>query len=346
MKKNLLMMALWVLVLGMSGCVNLDWNSILTGQRKQLSSNNQMMIEQALLEKHPGWNRQDIEVVIKKIDRGYATGSVGDKGGGGAGWLAYRENGEWQIVYEGNSVPLCDMVQSYGFPTTVVNKCWDEQNNEEVDLTDNNQKAQNSGVDEELLLNKAVEEYLVDGDMITDITVNSIEGDYAEGSVTLDNDNGGWWLAVKENDGWQVVALGSDIIDCQTVEQYGFPSDMVMVCYDDTTNDSKVLLTKSDIDKYVQEVSAKMGWKIGKISDMDFDWEEYSGVVTVEGRGATFEIDANDWQAVEEAVVDAGYEPDTNNYAKTSIGFYVKDILLCDVAQSTATMGVIRCGAR
>ncbi|MCJ7827609.1 hypothetical protein MUP65_00480 [Patescibacteria group bacterium] len=51
---------------------------------------------------------------------------------GGALWLAYRQNGVWEIVFDGNGTIPCSTVDQYQFPVAMVAECWDEVNQQPV----------------------------------------------------------------------------------------------------------------------------------------------------------------------------------------------------------------------
>ncbi len=68
-----------------------------------------------------------------------------------------------------------------------------------------------------------------------EITITQETESYAKGSVKfLPNEEGigGMFLAVKVNDEWQIIFDGNGSVDCKSLENYGFPEDMLEnFCY-------------------------------------------------------------------------------------------------------------------
>lgn len=71
------------------------------------------------------------EVVLEVQDefKVFAKGSVRFEGEMGGGmWLAYRDNEDWRIVYDGNGTVPCSAIDQYDFPISMAPECWDEVN--------------------------------------------------------------------------------------------------------------------------------------------------------------------------------------------------------------------------
>lgn len=69
----------------------------------------------------------DVSLEINESDGTHASGVVKFAGDiAGAWWLAVKENGSWKIVADGNGVVMCDDIDPYNFPTSMVPECWDE----------------------------------------------------------------------------------------------------------------------------------------------------------------------------------------------------------------------------
>jgi len=71
----------------------------------------------------------------------------------------------------------------------------------------------------------------------TTVTVNSNDGTYAQGLVKFAGEvAGGWWLAVKANDGrWGIIAEGNGTVSCADIAGFNFPASMVPECWDENT---------------------------------------------------------------------------------------------------------------
>lgn len=67
------------------------------------------------------------------------------------------------------------------------------------------------------------------------VTIKEITSEYASGTVLL-NGEGGWFLAAKENDDWQIVDDGNGVVLCDVVAKYNFPKSMVPECVDKNGN--------------------------------------------------------------------------------------------------------------
>lgn len=66
------------------------------------------------------------------------------------------------------------------------------------------------------------------------ITVNKIQGDFAQGAANdPDARGGGQWFAAKVNGEWKLVYDGNGMITCDQLEDYPeFPADLIPACFD------------------------------------------------------------------------------------------------------------------
>ncbi|KKP86190.1 MAG: hypothetical protein UR89_C0030G0003 [Candidatus Roizmanbacteria bacterium GW2011_GWA2_35_8] len=75
------------------------------------------------LVKRNSWNFEDIVVTISKNDGKFARGGVKEKSSetGGGMFLATKNNGEWQIIFDGNGSPDClQLKTTYLFPSEML----------------------------------------------------------------------------------------------------------------------------------------------------------------------------------------------------------------------------------
>jgi hypothetical protein len=75
-------------------------------------------IAQALADKHQ-WNTEDIIVTVSKSSAQFARGSVREKSSttGGGMFLAVNKNNQWEIAFDGNGAPDCNLLKvTYSFP--------------------------------------------------------------------------------------------------------------------------------------------------------------------------------------------------------------------------------------
>lgn len=70
-----------------------------------------------------------------------------------------------------------------------------------------------------------------------EVTISSIEGEFAKGTVKLtDGMGGGLWFAAQENGVWNIVYDGNGIITCDQLANYqNFPTSLIPSCYDKQT---------------------------------------------------------------------------------------------------------------
>jgi hypothetical protein len=68
------------------------------------------------------------------------------------------------------------------------------------------------------------------------VTVSTIEGNYAKGMAS-EQGGGGLWFAAKVNGNWNLVWDGNGIISCSVLTPYpNFPNSMIPECFDQTSN--------------------------------------------------------------------------------------------------------------
>jgi hypothetical protein len=91
-----------------------------------------------------------------------------------------------------------------------------------------------AGIDKVGLIKQAfAEKYNKSVDGIT-VTIKQEEGDYVRGGVSFGSGlgEGGYFLATKVNNKWEIVADGNGEISCKLVNSYNFPSEMISDCSD------------------------------------------------------------------------------------------------------------------
>ncbi len=73
-----------------------------------------------------------LTVTVSKIDGNYAKGGVSDEGGGGM-WFAEKEDGLWQLVWDGNGTIDCSTFTLYpNFSKSMIPECWDDKTQKTV----------------------------------------------------------------------------------------------------------------------------------------------------------------------------------------------------------------------
>lgn len=89
-------------------------------------------IKTAIVAKH-GTGAQSLDISVAEINGSYARGGASEAGMGGGMWFAARVGDNWELVWDGNGVIMCDDIDPYpGFPTNMVPECYDEATGEMV----------------------------------------------------------------------------------------------------------------------------------------------------------------------------------------------------------------------
>jgi hypothetical protein len=158
----------------------------------------------AALAAHLGRDVNSLTITISQNTGTHARGGV-DNGY----FLAAKINDQWQIVADGQGAIDCNIVAQYGFPASMVPECSGSSGPPSGDDT----------------LRTAIAAYL--GRDVNSLTIHISQntGIYARGEA-----ENGYFLAVKLNNQWQIVAAGQGVIDCQVIAQYSFPASMVPEC--------------------------------------------------------------------------------------------------------------------
>jgi len=72
----------------------------------------------------------EITISITQETENYIKGGVEFQPGGPGnlgGFLAAKVDGEWELVYDGNGVIFCSLIEPYNFPVDMVIECYDEE---------------------------------------------------------------------------------------------------------------------------------------------------------------------------------------------------------------------------
>jgi len=90
--------------------------------------------------------------------------------------------------------------------------------------------------DEQLIKIALAEKYTQSVDNV-DVIISKSDGQSAFGSVAIEGE-GGWFVAVKNAEGWKIIADGNSTIDCAIVDQYNVSNQIVEECFDSTSGES------------------------------------------------------------------------------------------------------------
>ena len=99
------------------------------------------------------------------------------------------------------------------------------------------------GASAEELIKEAFQKKYSNPSLATDLTININKntGQHMSGGVAFPPSpdgfvSGGWFLAYKGTQGWEIVDHGNGTISCELIEPYDFPADMVPECWSDAQN--------------------------------------------------------------------------------------------------------------
>jgi hypothetical protein len=158
----------------------------------------------AALAAHLGKGQNELNIAIGENTGSHARGGV-DNGY----FLAVKLDGQWQIIADGQGALDCLAVGDYEFPASMIPEC----------------TATPAPPSDEEAIKAVLADYLGRKQTELSITVAENTGSHARGGV----DNG-YFLAVKLDGQWQIVADGQGAVDCQVVAQFEFPASMIPEC--------------------------------------------------------------------------------------------------------------------
>jgi hypothetical protein len=137
---------------------------------------------------------------------------------GGGYFIAAKVDHRWMIVYHGQAAPACNPIEAFGFPIDMVPECLDENSNLVV----------RTAAEFDPNLTSALAERLgVAGDEVS-YTIVKESGEFVLGYLP-----NGYFLAVHQSDNWEIVYDGQATPQCDLVEPYDFPVEMVPDCLDE-----------------------------------------------------------------------------------------------------------------
>ena len=87
--------------------------------------------------KHPeksSYLNKNLYVRINKNTENYLNGTmliVGSENISAPYFLAFKQGANWKVVFNGQDIPDCNLVEPLNFPSEIVAKCYDAQSNQE-----------------------------------------------------------------------------------------------------------------------------------------------------------------------------------------------------------------------
>jgi len=86
-------------------------------------------IKNAVFEK-TGLTNENADVTVNDFSSNHAKGGIKEKEAiSGAYFIAAKVDNKWVCVYDGQSYPTCEQIESYNFPTEMVPECLGFGNN-------------------------------------------------------------------------------------------------------------------------------------------------------------------------------------------------------------------------
>ena len=77
----------------------------------------------------------DITLEVNDNTGTHATGLIKFAGEiSGGMWLAHLDGTDWVLDFDGNGTPYCANIQPHNYPTSIIAECWDDVNNQLVQL--------------------------------------------------------------------------------------------------------------------------------------------------------------------------------------------------------------------
>jgi len=102
-----------------------------------------------------------------------------------------------------------------------------------VEITPTPTKKIISPAEEENLIKKTVYEKTGLAEEEASVTISKNTGEFATGGIKeYEAIGGAYWLAAKTDEGWVCVYDGQSQPECEQIDLYGFPKDMVPECMD------------------------------------------------------------------------------------------------------------------
>lgn len=100
---------------------NTDSNQVVSLEK--ISYKDRLTMLQDLFAKKLGKTSDNIDIKIAREDNTHIKGIVTVKGDYEGVFLAFRDSGEWKIVWDGKGIYPCADIQRYGFPAEMVGNC-------------------------------------------------------------------------------------------------------------------------------------------------------------------------------------------------------------------------------
>ncbi len=166
---------------------------------------------------------EDLEITFSEIQNNHIKGMVEVDGGGpgnAGGFLASNINGDWELVWHGNGVYECSVLENYSFPENMKEGCFESVVDEIVF---------NEGM-EDILKQRFAEKYNKNVSDV-ELSINEEEPSFAKGLVKFSGEIAGAMFFAAEIGGeWVIVWDGNGTYECSLLNDYYFPEDWKEGC--------------------------------------------------------------------------------------------------------------------
>jgi hypothetical protein len=168
---------------------------------------------------------EDIKINVTQNEGKYVKGSIEVSGGGAGnagGFLASNFFGSWELVWHGNGVYECALLESYEFPEDMKEGCYKKESVPTETVPDNAVITS--------LKQAFADKYNKDvADVI--LYVNAEAQNHVTGGVKFAEEvAGGMFFATNINGDWEIVWDGNGTFECSLLDSFGFPAYMKEGC--------------------------------------------------------------------------------------------------------------------
>ncbi len=165
----------------------------------------------------------DIAITFSKIATNHVSGMVEVLGGGpgnAGGFLASNIAGDWELVWHGNGVYECSLLEQYNFPENMKEGCFDNGFANEV---------VNEDV-EQILKQRFAEKYNKNVNEV-ELHINDQIPSFVKGGIKFAGEiSGAMFFAAEVGGEWVIVWDGNGVYECSLLQSYNFPADWMEGC--------------------------------------------------------------------------------------------------------------------
>jgi len=176
-----------------------------------------VLIQEVFMDNYPE-AKENVRIEITEIDGEHVKGNVTLNNSAIKKFYAVKLSGDWNVIYKDEPGEYeCELLRDYEFSEDMILGCKEPV----IEFT----VADAQGIQKAF-----ADKYQKNIENIT-IKVDKYTAMHARGIVQFsDGSKEGLFLAVKEDGKWNLVFDGNGMYQCEIVESYDFPEDMIMDC--------------------------------------------------------------------------------------------------------------------